>query len=234
MLFKPVIYKGTFDPFHGGHMMNTLLARSYTRQPVIVIPNALHQFKQMTPLHHRTAMLERLFLNTPNILIGQVSNTRALKPSDKKQRYFDSILEVTTRLFPQAPKPSGFFKLAGADAFINDVNRGAESTTDSRFTHIITSRGSKREDEKVLRMANEHGIPVQMLPFTRGLRHGSSSELQQAIHSKQRLNLLSDVPQPVKQYIYQHRLYGTQAFYQEDIYILQGKGKPHKERYTNV
>jgi nicotinic acid mononucleotide adenylyltransferase len=215
-----IFYKGSFNPVHTGHIMNALLARSFMKEPVVIVPNGFHPTKQYEPLAHRMAMLHHTFQNVSDVYIAN-AYTAYQKPEQAIDRPIFDMLNAAWQQVTQEPPLSKITQLLGMDAILRNIKRNDPTLGDARFSYVLTSRGNKEEDEAVKHYMATGAINATVLPFSETLNHSSSTALRQAFAGQGNTQTLSHTPKSVRDYIYKHRLYQAPETHQQvyDIHV---------------
>jgi nicotinate-nucleotide adenylyltransferase len=208
------ILGGTFDPVHEGHLAvaRTVLARC-NLDLVLFVPALAppHKERRLTPFGHRVAMLEAAVGDDPCLA---VSPLEAERPAPSYT--VDTLRELHRRLGPRQ-----FFLIIGADMFaeIRLWYRYSELFRLARL--IVVARPGFPLDDMAARVAAlpgkfTHDPARQLWLRADGFCIFYLPDVAIQVSSSQVRSLLAQgkpvaglLPAPVREYIWQHGLYGS-------------------------
>jgi nicotinate-nucleotide adenylyltransferase len=187
------IFGGTFDPIHQGHLeIARNAAERFHLDRVLFVPAAHPPHKAgitHAPYHHRVRMAELACQGQPRFEVSRLEEGTARSYS------IDTIEKVRARM---APEDELFF-LIGADAFaeVPTWRRWRDVARSVRFL-VVSRPGHSFEAPPGVALER---LDTVELPV-------SSSEIRRALAAGERP---AGVPQPVLDYIFEHRLYGARV-----------------------
>lgn len=211
-LAATVIFGGTFDPIHVGHLRAALeaaeaLAASVRMVPALVPP---HRAQPLASAVHRLAMLKLALIEQPQLL----ADDRELRRTGPSYSV-DTLRELRAELGVGTP----LILLVGADAFagfsswrrwqeifelahVVVLTRPGAATRAAWSAELLTAARSRETSMTAALRQAPHGLllslPVTPLAI-------SATAVRQALQTGRSLRWL--VPEPVLDYIQHHRLY---------------------------
>ncbi|SEL79117.1 nicotinate-nucleotide adenylyltransferase [Pseudoxanthomonas sp. GM95] len=208
-----LIYGGTFDPFHNGHLAIARIAGNALFAPVTLIPAAdpPHRPPPGADAAQRLAMLEAAVAGDACLRVDR-------RELDRQGRSYtvDTLRSLRADLGPEAP----LALLVGADSFLGlpswhdweALFELAHLVVADRSGSLIDSLSPALADKTATRWANEaaqlHASPAgRVLCLHQPLHDVSASEVRRRIAEGGDWQAL--VPPPVAVFIRAHGLYGA-------------------------
>lgn len=216
-----LIYGGTFDPVHNGHLAIARAARDELEAPVHLMPAAdpPHRTAPGADAVQRAAMLELAVGAEPGLHVDLRELRRAERDPDSRSYTIDTLRELRSELGNAVP----LALLLGADSFIG-LPTWREWRTLFGFAHFVVAErpGSPLDDELPGELAAEMegrwrdrvealaGEPAGcVLRLRQPLQPESATEVRGRIAEGRPWRPL--VPDAVAAYITLHGLYGHPA-----------------------
>ncbi|WDS37350.1 nicotinate-nucleotide adenylyltransferase [Pseudoxanthomonas sp.] len=208
-----LIYGGTFDPFHNGHLAIARLAGAALAVPVTLIPAAdpPHRPPPGANAQQRLAMLEAAVAREPGLRVDR-------RELDRPGRSFtvDTLRSLRAELGPEAP----LALVLGADSFLGlptwhaweDLFGLAHFVVADRFGSLLGQLPPALGERVAACWADEadalkHSPAGRVLCLHQPLQSESASDVRQRIASGASWQSL--VPPPVAAFITGHGLYGA-------------------------
>lgn len=190
---KNLIFGGTFDPIHKGHLFAAKKAMlSYGFDRVIFIPagNPWMKNYSVTSSFHRLNMLKLAINSNPAFSVSDVEIQRG-GPS----YMIDTLLDLSK----EKNKQEKFCILLGSDV-LNDIHKWHKSVDLVKIAKffVIHRPGSSNIDFNVIKM-KFHDIDLEINVIKGNFLEVSSKEIRQRI--KRGLSLKARVPKLVEDYI---------------------------------
>jgi nicotinate-nucleotide adenylyltransferase len=213
-----VIFGGTFDPIHLGHILPLLaLQEQYQIGPIGLMPNQISPHKTSTPptaTAHRVAMIKLAIADHPQLYLEDIELL-----SNEVSFTSETVLQLHARA-PTTP----LSLVIGADSYANLHTWHDVDTILSHASFIVLPRGG--HSALAHSVDNHHAIvqkninldtPLHPLRIDEACLQGriyyantplheiSSSEIRRALKNQD--NIAKYLPKCVLNYIYQHQLY---------------------------
>lgn len=205
-----VLYGGTFDPVHEGHLALARAARDALDAPVFLLPSAdpPHRAPPQASASHRAAMLRLAVREQPRLCVDERELSRG-----ERSYTVRSLEEVRAEVGSTEP----IVFVLGADAFLglDQWHRCGDLFALASFL-VIQREGSAVEvlpsglsalceDRRVAGPADLARVPAgRWCTWPMSLHPASSTAIRAALASG---GIPADLPQPVAQYITAHGLY---------------------------
>lgn len=192
------IMGGSFDPVHYGHLSVAETARTAMNLHKVIFVTAHcppHKSpEQLTPVHHRHAMVELALKDRPYFEASRI----------EVERSCPTYAGDTIRHYQQEVGDSGeLFFITGLDALLTIINRDQARTHPGicRFVAAIRPGCDLQQIKK--------SIPSDFAPHITILEEPYLSISSTQIRSRVKINQSIDglVPDAVREYIYRHNLY---------------------------
>lgn len=190
------IFGGTFNPIHLGHLLIAQDARErFGLSRVLFIPSATPPHKQVDYLAngcHRLAMVRLAIRGNPHF---------AASDAELRRKGISYTIDTARELQKRYPR-ARLYLLIGSDS-LNDLHKWWKVDELTRLCEVIAvlRPGEKKFSVKRNQLPRLRLHKLQAHPFDI-----SSSEIRQRLRRKQSIRYL--VPDPVRRYIEQHKLYG--------------------------
>ncbi|MGA9173829.1 MAG: nicotinate-nucleotide adenylyltransferase [Thermoactinomyces sp.] len=190
------IFGGTFDPIHLGHLLLAEQAmETASLEQVWFIPAGEPPHKQgneITSAHHRLQMVKLATETNPHFVVNDLEIKR------KGPSYTVDTIQILKELTPE----NDFFLLVGAD-MVKDLPHWYKIKKILQFVRVI---GLGRPGVRA------EGLPDFIVDRLQWIPEAIETTISSTV-IRQRANLGKSlrylVPDPVYQYIKEHRLYGT-------------------------
>lgn len=216
---RVALYGGTFDPVHLGHLeIARRVSELFEIQKVLLIPALIAPHKQtrvVTPAIHRFAMLALATQDDPRLFVS----TFELEAGDR--RY---TVDTVTHFQSTFGDSSELFFIMGADSWSEITTWREWERLLTMTNHIVVTRpgynvtvgnlGKCLQDRIVdLRFAQD---PKKIVQNVGGkgifvtdvvMKDTSATEIRRAASEARFADLVSQVPQPVIEYMKKYRIY---------------------------
>lgn len=197
------IMGGTFDPIHNGHL---LLGRQaymeYGLESVWFMPSGQPPHKRNQGVSdgiHRCAMVKLAIENQSSF---EFSDFEFLRNGNT---YTAQTMALLKESFPQHQ----FFYIIGADSLYEIESWYHPRQVMTSVPFLVANREYKKEhrslQDQIAYLKNSYGANIRLLHCRE--MDISSAEIRQAV--QRGMSIENYVPQPVREYIAAHNLYGT-------------------------
>lgn len=214
------IFGGTFDPVHNGHVA---LAKCAIEQvpldKLIVVPAKIQPFKvdkEVTSGNHRIKMLELAFQDVLKTKISsyEIEKTGISYTTDTLD-YFQS----------QYPNDALYF-IMGTDAFLRILDWKNSKKMLKRYTFVVGCRPGYREND-VFEVTDKvrKTYQTKLIFLNNDLVKQASTQIRNL--AENRINLSTNVPQKVAEYIVAERLYLNQDIREYIKHMYSEKRREH-------
>ena len=205
-----VIFGGTFDPVHNGHMRIAMAASLRLNADIIFVPARSPRWKTpLTPAHHRLKML-KLAIKT------SCPSGSSIDEYELKSKVDINYTIDTIKHFKKKYPEDNLYLIIGAD----QVNRFSEWKSAEELSNLATivyvDRPNYKLDEKIIKTYNMKSL------------HFSGSGDISSTDFRTLKNI--DVPPSVLKYIEDHKLY----FFKKIKEILDEKRLNHSIEVANL
>lgn len=205
-LFKDILYPGTFNPIHNGHLDIAEKARLETgAQKVVLIPafSPYHKANNPTSFVDRFEMTKLAAESRENFEVSDVEYRMSRDKSFTYETIKKLIEEETQRPFNENIKfPQKIKLLIGVDAFEGLASWYKASNLAKVVNFVVVSRPQNRSAEEIAKGLNIEGLNFQSVQAFFDI---SSSHIRDLI--KQGQDVSKVLPDRVFQYITKNRLY---------------------------
>lgn len=189
------ILGGTFDPIHIGHLLAGEQAREQCQlDEVWFVPTYVPPHKdgsQVTDAVHRLQMVERAINDHPHFRVSQIELDR------KGNSYTIDTIQALRERYPE----DAFYFILGSDmvADLPNWHRVEHLVELTRF--IGLARPGFAKPQLMANIARRvHYVPMPLLEI-------SATDIRERVRAKKSIRYF--VPEPVRIYIEEHRLYET-------------------------
>jgi cytidyltransferase-like protein len=191
-----LLYMGTFDPVHSGHLANlkAALAGVPGARQVYVVPTSEHPSKQPLPYEHRVAMMRATLRDAQlpaGVKVTVVDDPRLARVSAEG---FDSLSAMIHGKHPGAPVAI----MTGADAFCAAAEGGlVKKALRWGYRYAVTPRAGYS-------LPDQLPFGVTVMPASGGRESSTRARAELAAG-----RLPTDLTPSTLHYIIQHGLYGA-------------------------
>lgn len=196
---KTILFGGSFDPIHNGHIQ-LLQAFEEVIQPdrIVLMPAYVSPFKQgrtVTDASHRLAMCRLAFRERSDVIVSDW----------ELRRQGASYTYQTLEMLAESVGNGTIYLITGADMFLSIDRWRCPSVI---FRHaVIGSIPRNQDDIRILQQKADylHAVGARTLLLDTAVMTVSSTEIRQKLRTGD--SIASLVPESVAQYIHTHRLY---------------------------
>lgn len=205
-IFNDILYPGTFNPIHNGHLDIAEKARLETgAQKVVLIPafSPYHKASDSTSFADKFEMTKLAAESRENFEVSDVEFRMGREKSYTYETLKQLYLEETHKPFDENVKlPQKIKLLIGADAF-EGLNTWYQSSKLAKIVNfIVVSRPQNRNAEEIAKGLNIDGLNFQSLQAFFDI---SSSKIREMI--KQGQDVSKFLPETVLDSIKKNKLY---------------------------
>lgn len=201
-----ILFGGTFDPVHQGHLAVALVVAEHFNAPVTLLPNAQppHKSGSHATSQHRLAMLERAIAPYPTLAMS------AWELQQPTPSWTLNTLKHWRSLFPTSP----LVWVIGEDS-LSQLHHWYQWQEFSSLCHLaVLPRQNARPPTAAVQAQFPIAIPSELHQHKSGLRvhlpmdlHNiSSTEVRQQLRQH---HYSPAIPTAVMAYIQEHGLYGV-------------------------
>lgn len=205
-IFNDILYPGTFNPIHNGHLDIAEKARLETgAQKVVLIPafSPYHKAGDSTSFVDKFEMTKLAAQSRDNFEVSDVESRMKREKSYTYETLKQLIEEETHKPFDENAKiPEKIKLLIGADAFEGLASWYKASSLAKIVNFVVVSRPQNRTVEEIAKGLNIEGLSFQSIQAFFDI---SSSKIREMIKQGQDVSKL--LPVKVAQYIIKKRLY---------------------------
>lgn len=200
---KVGVFGGTFDPIHNAHLFVAESARALEGlDRVLFVPNgnAQHRDRPGTDAAHRCAMLLGAIESNPAFALDETD----LRPNGSG--YTADLLPLLQRKYPEAT----FTFIIGADSLVTTPWVRFDQVLESLERFVIAPRPGVQADTLARVLA---AVPQRLRERVSALNLPEVPESSTLVRTliAQHRSVRYLVPEPVWQYIVDHKLYGYDA-----------------------
>lgn len=205
-IFNDIIYPGTFNPIHNGHLDIAEKARLETgAQKVVLIPafSPYHKAGDSTSFADKFEMTKLATQSRDNFEVSDVEYRMNREKSYTYETLKQLIEEETHKPFDENARiPAKIKLLIGTDAFEGLASWYKASSLAKLVNFIVVSRPQNRNAEEIAKGLNIDGLSFQSVQAFFDI---SSSKIREMI--KQGQDVSKMLPDTVVNYIKKHKLY---------------------------